>query len=487
MPVRTGCCLRWLLICPVVALIPAACASGGQPEYMIAREGDIEVLINAVDERGRPVPHMEVWRLHDPVKGPLAYEKQRIPRQALDRWIARYKSSPELIREDQTYAFPFDVYGHTVQVAALADASGHTRDVVKLSGARPRDVPVKLAYAALATGFEPQVRDVEVGLANGRVVVHLEMRAAPSRIDAKAMQEANRIRYAYYNVGGQGLVTMDEFKANEAQRSNLKRQLINLGEALVVSDPQSAAAVLALAAQLRGMVFTDEQSGSLRVSGYSREESASGGNIALLERGRALQPADPYIRMRLLLLVPPVDPAARVEQRAAVLALGSDAVYPRFLHEQENDLYLLGRTEEAKAVFDRLLAFEPDYVHNVGDMRDRRAVRYVSLEEFRRWIAQRPKEARSWQYSPFRLAIFAGREDLARWLVESDQVTVVPLNILGEASIHPRKEVFSFLLSQPSSITGIDRNQINRVLEASVARLDSETIALLREARDRFK
>lgn len=415
-PIRPGTAMQYLRIrfCKLAAphylaiLSLAVAGCGSTPEYKIVRDADIDAQIHVVDEQGKPLKGIDVWRLVDPIP---QVNTQAPPQRSLlfaylDRVAERYRHLAEFARPWR----PGFIAAVESELKSLppSDTEGRAGEVIKFMGGRTQTV--SLRYTALGYGYYPAHVQTELAAGRNRLTLKIVLRRDTDIVLPTA---------AYWQ---KYLDIQREFsKSYERNPEDSRTELMEAArDAEKAGDRKIAARIYSWIPFLPTLMTTDELRGGIRVSGYTREDEFSTRNVALLETAAALDPENRYIRMKLLLVRPPTERDSHLRKLEALVSGGRADLWPEVFERLETTYLAAGQRDQAKKEFDWFAEHEPADWRNRDSFAKGRSARYVSLDEFfRLYVGSRgPLSPDEHQRDALSYAVFSGRVDLVDWLVD---------------------------------------------------------------------
>lgn len=412
------------------------------PEYKIAKKGDISVQVTVVDEADHPIMAAEVWR----TATPLPWSKWDLNRggtapssEYIARISARYGGIAEFAHVPRP-GFTDPIPTQTPGFLALdpTDSNGHTDEVIKYELGRTGQTDIGLS--AMSYCYESAIVQKQVPENTQDLKVRIVLKrdpscALPTAPYWKKYQEA-RWKFSGKNwKEGMAEPVREELMANAKSAED-------------AGDKKAAARIYSWIPYLPTATYFSRTSGSIKASGYTREDEQSARNIELLEKAHQLDPENRYIQMKLLLIRPPVDRKNRIQALEKLIADGPDGLWPHMYIMLENSYYANGQNDKARQLFLSLKSIEPEYIHNQNDLEMVRRARYTTIQDFQRdyVTGNDPNKNDKYYKSAFYYAIRSGRVDLTEWL--STKSAQLPDFAPYQAVCSRRPEMVAYVLQR---------------------------------------
>lgn len=337
----------------------------------------IEVDIQVVDEAGKPLPHVTVWRFLDPYApkwvpgGPMAMED-------LWRMTLRYRESFELTN-----------YYHTpvrsLLVPKMADAQGHSLDEIDYQdeSGNPRPERVMVGYSFMKRGYLPEKAQIVATSEQSRFALKITLKRNTALLleDHAYLRAFERIRYELSDFRKNREISLENYRRLERLHAELESAA---EDALREGDKPAAARMYARLQYVPEVIL--ENGRPVDVRPWNRDSPRK---RAAFDRAARLDPYHPYIWMYRVIYQgyrfagfdvdnPDATPAGKkefldqIKAMEAVLEKQGEFVWPDFYDILAGYYMAAGQYEKAYALYRREEQFEPrhlDYRKEVKDLK----------------------------------------------------------------------------------------------------------------------
>jgi hypothetical protein len=428
----------------------------------------IPFKVRVVDEAGTPVSDVDVWSLAVPgwADSKLGHDESS-EFAYLDTITQAYRDYPEFTGVRQLIYSK--VFTDDFRQWPTTEKDGSTEGVFAFDGAaKPSDV-LHVKLSALKYGYSPAQDSMDLRKGDRPVaktlVLHRDM--AIRIPDAPYAQAISRVHYDISHQQSKGLVTFAEIAEEERQAEAARDGLIHAAQdAEAAGDGVFAARIYSWVHLVPVNAVTESTTADTRVQGYSREQESSPRNVALLHKAQALDPANRYVQMELLMQTPPTDASVYHSQTEILLRGGRADIWPNLMLQMERTYYLAHDLDDSRELFSWFRDNEPLDDRNHGNIFKMRLARYVSIKEFQKqFIIDGDVNKRDEHYSePVLYVLNAGREDLLDWLMSHGQKTPLPGYTWCQMEVSRNPSLVTRIVQMPAATSGMDDKFVHGLL-----------------------
>lgn len=323
----------------------------------------IEVDIQVVDEAGKPLPHVTVWRFLDPYApkwvpgGPMTMED-------LWRMTLRYQDSFEL-------AYRYHKPVRSLLVPQMADEQGHSLDEIDYQdeSGNPRPERVTVGYSFMKRGYLPEQAQIVASSEQSRFALKITLKRNPAvPEDTSYLRAFERIRYELSDWRKNGEVSLENHRRLERLHAELESAA---EEALRQGDKPAAARMYARLQYVPEVIL--ENGRPVDAPPWTRDSPRK---RTAFDKAARLDPYHPYIWVYRVIYQgyrfagfyvdnPDATPARKkefldqIKAMEAVLEKQGEFVWPDFYDILAGYYMAAGQYEKAYVLYRREERFEP--------------------------------------------------------------------------------------------------------------------------------
>lgn len=415
-----------------ILLTSVACTS--VPEYKVIREDDIPTKITVVDENGDGIKGVDVWRVANPSpkwnKTFMMEKTRQISLSYLKRIASRYKDVAEFATPPGLFSPLENRLTPGFSVLDVTDKYGETGEIIKYNryeSERPDAVTVQ--YIALNYGYIPSI--VQVNVYKGST-------PTPLRITLHRNTEIELPTASYWMkfIDIRTKFRRERRFSHDAEKA--RKELLALAlKAEEAGNYIIAARIYCWIPYLPITKSINNSGGEAQISGYKREFENSERNITLLEKAMKLDPTNRYIKMKMLLLKPPLNQVDHIRALESLVKGGREDLWMMIYRRLEDAYYESGHKDKALKELYWFKKFAPDSWRNDARYFKVRKARYISLDEFKKdyLVNGDPNKKDIYGRKPIYYAIRSGQVMLFDWLVNNGLNKPLPNYALHQAEI----------------------------------------------------